>query len=369
MINNDFYGKKGFIWWVGIVEDRDDPMKLGAVRARIVGIHSEDKSLVPTSSLPWAQVLQPSTGAKTTSGPREGDWVFGFFQDGDYAQIPVVMGMFPGVESVQSQTIYRQAVIRKGSSNVPVPAQFDRTVGEQTSYRMARGVMEGTLVNATNQQLSAVCDIGGQVNWVVEHITGFFGLVVKAIRAGIRAALAALGFEPSGLAAKIIQIAKTINSIATKILRTLEKITNGIATLLRVAREIRALIEYILSLPDKILKFLRDCLQKAIGQIAAGIASILADPDGATEYEGFGDFSALNSELTELRRTATQIFSNVSQIVTAPAQLAEAFLNPASAQDIESAEKSFNEFIGAVKTEGQTQNNNLTYNSQKVLTP
>ena len=277
--------------------------------------------------------------------------------------------MFPGVESVQSQTIYRQAVIRKGASNVPVPAQFDRTVGEQTSYRMARGVMEGTLVNATNQQLSAVCDIGGQVNWVVEHITGFFGLVVKAIRAGIRAALAALGFEPSGLAAKIIQIAKSINSIATKILRTIEKITDGIATLLRVAREIRALIEYILSLPDKFLKFLRDCLQKAIGQIAAGIASILADPDGVTEYEGFGDFSALNSELTQLRKTSTEIFSNISQIATAPAQLAEAFLNPASIQDIESAGKSFNEFIGVVKTEGQTQNNNLTYNSQKVLTP
>jgi hypothetical protein len=44
-------------------------------------------------------------------------------------------------------------------------------------------------------------------------------------------------------------------------------------------------------------------------------------------------------------------------------------LNPASTQDIESAGKSFNEFIGVVKTEGQTQNNKLEYTPQKVLTP
>jgi hypothetical protein len=28
----DFAGKNGFIWWVGFVEDRKDPLKLGRCR-------------------------------------------------------------------------------------------------------------------------------------------------------------------------------------------------------------------------------------------------------------------------------------------------------------------------------------------------
>ena len=89
MLTKDFYGKNGFIWWVGQVEDDEDPLKLGSVRARIIGLHSENKSLVPTDSLPWAQLMLPATGSNTFTPPRIGDWVFGFFQDGEYAQIPL----------------------------------------------------------------------------------------------------------------------------------------------------------------------------------------------------------------------------------------------------------------------------------------
>jgi hypothetical protein len=371
MITKDFYGKDNFIWWTGIVEDRDDPLKLGSVRVRIFGLHSEDKSSVPTENLPWAQVLQPSTGAKTNSGPREGDWVFGFFQDGSYAQIPVVIGVFPGIESVQSQTVYRDVVIKKGAENVPQSTQAYKTEGEPTVVRLARGNVEGSLANTNNQQLVHVCDIKLQVDWAVEHITGFFGLIVQAIRTGIRAAITALGFEPSGVIAKLIQIAKTINKIATQILRTLEKIVDGIQTLVRLVEQIRAMIEYILSLPEKLLRFLRECLQRLFDQIAAGIGSILADPDGATgSFFGEGnDFSGLTQELSELRDSSRQILGSITQIVTAPLQITEAFLNPSSAEDLEAAEKSFGSLIGEVNEIGQTQNENIQYNSQKYSTP
>ena len=32
--SKDFAGKNGFIWWVGVVEDRQDPLKLGRCRVR-----------------------------------------------------------------------------------------------------------------------------------------------------------------------------------------------------------------------------------------------------------------------------------------------------------------------------------------------
>ena len=42
MNENYFMGQDGFAWFVGVVEDRDDPDKLGRVRVRCLGYHTED---------------------------------------------------------------------------------------------------------------------------------------------------------------------------------------------------------------------------------------------------------------------------------------------------------------------------------------
>ena len=44
----NFMGMDGFIWFTGVVEDRNDPSKLGRVRVRCVGFHTEDKTKIPT---------------------------------------------------------------------------------------------------------------------------------------------------------------------------------------------------------------------------------------------------------------------------------------------------------------------------------
>ena len=110
MINTDthFLGQDGFIWWTGVVEDRNDPEKLGRVRVRCIGYHTQDKIQLPTSDLPWAHPLQPITSAgisgigQTPLGLVEGSWVIGFFRDGKYCQEPVVMGSLPGRPSAEA---------------------------------------------------------------------------------------------------------------------------------------------------------------------------------------------------------------------------------------------------------------------------
>ena len=101
----NFMGKDGFQWFVGVVEDRQDPKKLGRVRVRCLGYHSENISDLPTSSLPWAHPMNPITSAtvsgvgQTPLGVVEGTWVVGFFQDGADAQQPIIIGTLPGVPS------------------------------------------------------------------------------------------------------------------------------------------------------------------------------------------------------------------------------------------------------------------------------
>ena len=96
-------GKDGFQWFVGVVEDRDDPKRLGRLKVRCLGHHTEDKVKLPTSDLPWAHPMNPITSAtvsgigQTPLGAVEGTWVVGFFTDGPTAQQPVIMGTLPGV--------------------------------------------------------------------------------------------------------------------------------------------------------------------------------------------------------------------------------------------------------------------------------
>ena len=102
MYNNNFLGKNGFIWFNGVVEDRQDPEKLGRLRVRCVGIHTDDKNLLPTADLPWSQVIHPITSSgisglgQSPSFIVEGSWVFGYFRDGSNCQEPMVIGTLPG---------------------------------------------------------------------------------------------------------------------------------------------------------------------------------------------------------------------------------------------------------------------------------
>jgi hypothetical protein len=92
----DFAGKAGFVWWIGVVEDRQDPIKLGRCKVRCVGWHSENKMDLPTENLPWATPVMPLNNTNTYA-PREGDMVMGFFADGENAQEPIIFGVFPGI--------------------------------------------------------------------------------------------------------------------------------------------------------------------------------------------------------------------------------------------------------------------------------
>ena len=93
---NDFIGYN-FTWFIGEVEGRNDPLKLGRVRVRCFGWHPKDKTVLPTTDLPWAQTIQPVTApAASPTGLTVGVWVFGFFMDGDTAQRPMIMGQIPG---------------------------------------------------------------------------------------------------------------------------------------------------------------------------------------------------------------------------------------------------------------------------------
>jgi len=129
----DFLGRDGYTWWVGEVEDVEDPSETGRVKVRILGWYTGNQEgqaylkEVPTKVLPWATVLLPcdqpqtkSTG--TTTELQCGAWVLGFFLDGEEAQLPCVLGAFRGFSQEKkeaSTTIADPTVAKKLETNTP----------------------------------------------------------------------------------------------------------------------------------------------------------------------------------------------------------------------------------------------------------
>lgn len=98
-----FIGRDGFYWWIGTVEDNDDPLILGRAKVRIFGYHPpyrategvDVNNTIPSVDLPWATVVLSPNSSGQYSRLGLGEWVFGFFLDGPEAQEPAIIGYLP----------------------------------------------------------------------------------------------------------------------------------------------------------------------------------------------------------------------------------------------------------------------------------
>ena len=85
---------------IGVVEDIHDPLMIGRVRVRIIGIHSPERAILPTHDLPWAMCLnttaQISGVGNTGCQYLAGSWCLCIAMDEAWQTI-VLIGAFPGV--------------------------------------------------------------------------------------------------------------------------------------------------------------------------------------------------------------------------------------------------------------------------------
>ena len=136
-MSKDYITDRGFNWFIGVVEDNNDPVKLGRCRVRIIGLHSSDRSIQPTDQLPWASPMQPITSAAisgkgtTPLGVLNGTHVVGFFIDGANQQNPVIMGTLGKLHKSKPDP-------SRGFSDPDGVYPIETRVGEPDTNRLAR---------------------------------------------------------------------------------------------------------------------------------------------------------------------------------------------------------------------------------------
>lgn len=220
---NNFIGKDGFFWWVGVVEDNiSDSLGLGRCKVRIFGWHSENKEEMPTESLPWSTILKSPSSTISSTSIREGDYVVGFFQDGMSAQAPVIFGVYDGIEATSPDTS-KGFSPQIDESKVPVmpTGQIDRKLGEPNTPRLYRGVVANTAISVSNSNLTHVC--GFKFNLNVNVDLGLSALTAvnrlsTALQDGIRDGKK--GFA-SVVRAQMAQVISTLRKALDLIIKTL----------------------------------------------------------------------------------------------------------------------------------------------------
>lgn len=152
----------------GVVEDRNDPLRLGRCRVRVFGIHTADKQKLPTADLPWSLPIQDLTSAANSgigtspNGPIEGTVVAGYFRDGKDRQQFVMIGTIAGVPQSLPDT-------SKGFNDPN--GNYPKKAGVSDVNSLARGVGHEIITDHDGKLVRQVPVAGGWGTWSEPALT------------------------------------------------------------------------------------------------------------------------------------------------------------------------------------------------------
>ena len=257
LLKTHFMGRDGFRWWIGQIAPQPaqgEQINGGGwgnrFKVRILGYHPYSQEL-KDDDLPWAQVLlSPTDGSGAANRAKtvrlnSGDSVFGFFLDGDNAQVPVIMGVFGRTAQVPS-TEYKGAFqpftgytpnIKNDGSKIVADESNESNATSQKSPRSAPPSVVKNLGPAERVASSA---IGKKVTFASKKVASTAMKIktevenfVQTIRDVTDNVTGAVGRAKQFINAEIDKITGTIKKQATGLVNNVvKKLFNGIAPVL-----------------------------------------------------------------------------------------------------------------------------------------
>ena len=231
-------------FYIGVVEDRADPLMLGRCKVRVVGLHTHDKIVLPTQDLPWAMLMQPATSAGVSGigqapvGPVEGTTVIVIFHDYPENQQPIIIGALGGIpqgepvitDRIDNDPIFADSITPAGR---PIPTTYlEANAGQASPISGQQPIIQalkeqsvqlqsrltGLPVSQLQGAISAVGFLPGVAS-VEAGIVGNFSIQIG----GLGTAFGVLGVVSQSVGLALGAIDQTIGTIAN--------VANGVISL------------------------------------------------------------------------------------------------------------------------------------------
>lgn len=157
--------------FIAEVADVNDPHQAGRVRIRIYGRH-DDRTNIPDSALPFAQVVQPVTSAANGRmgtapvGLTVGSKVIGMWIDADQ-QLPVIYGSVGRAgDPIQGQTVNGAPAVNTATGSIPGSSQgsANNPYSALNTNRVSISDVDSGQADITSVSI----DTGGQLTVMVE---------------------------------------------------------------------------------------------------------------------------------------------------------------------------------------------------------
>jgi hypothetical protein len=248
------------------------------------------------------------------------------------------------------------------------------TENQPTIAPVARGNLANSTISIANDNLAHVCDftIELQKNMALKQ---FLQSQANSVREAIRAVKKFLGLSDatgqySWVTEKLQKIKQELKYIADKILEPINKFKQ---IAVEYVAKLQEIIAWILSLPAKLLKFLQTCITNLLNSIKTVFSDAISAGVGID-----GDNSDVMSSFKEVQNTvkeATVTVATVTAAATSVAAVATKDLSstvsiqelddisdvPTSFADIDSQQKSIEQFSNSIPSQEQLAQQNPAY--------
>jgi len=196
--------------------------------------------------------------------------------------------------------------------NGPKPRYVNNgnTKGNPQQPALALSVVKDTSIGAANDNLTHVCDFVSEMQKNI-NLKQYTKAIGQEIRKAIRAVLKALGFsDATGEASLAINTLKFIKTEVDYINKqVLQPILDFQKYVVAYITKLRAILQWIQSLPAKFLAMLQDCLTRVLKLIGSVFTDI-----GAGLSEGISE-GPKNQELANLIKESKELTNTVSTTI------------------------------------------------------
>jgi hypothetical protein len=232
-------------------------------------------------------------------------------------------------------------------------------LGAPTTAPVSIGNIANTSLDVTNNKLVHSCDFANDLKKNI-GLKKFLKAIAKWIREGIRAIMRALGFsDPSGSFSEVINMLKSVANYINYINEEfIQPIIEFEKYVLAVLVKIRAIIQWILSLPKKYLEMLRDCLGNLLSVLGDIFSEVWADSAKQTFTEGIETFPD-GSSIQTFKDGSLQI-TDIDGNTTLTGAPTDTNISPSDTG------KSYTELAGAIKDVATATKNALTASATVV---